>query len=136
MIGYWSFDFADGGVVPDLSGEGHDGQLTPPTPLAPGGKSGQALASPMTVESLSGKSFPSHGTLSFWLDSVQSTGTDPNPPLFQPVSTNGDVTDSHANGVDLLVYNGETLPAMPEPATILLLPAAFLAGIIFVKRQR
>lgn len=66
MLAYWSFDEAKNGVVEDLSGRGHHGQLGT-APSLPGGRSGQALGSAMTVSSLDGQHFPARGTLSFWL---------------------------------------------------------------------
>lgn len=66
LLAYWSFDEQTNGIVEDLSGHHHDGQLGTPSLLSPG-KTGQALASAMTVESLSGDRFPRQGTLSFWL---------------------------------------------------------------------
>jgi hypothetical protein len=67
VLAAWSFDEAtDGGIVRDLTGHGHDGQLGTSATLLPG-RNGQALASPMSVKSLHGERFPSRGTLSFWL---------------------------------------------------------------------
>jgi hypothetical protein len=74
-IAYWSFDDADGGVVPDQTGKGHDGQLTSAAALADDGERGRALASTMRVSSLEGSSFPLRGTLSFWLR-ADFTGSD------------------------------------------------------------
>jgi hypothetical protein len=67
LLAYWSFDDETNGIVPDLTGHHHDGQLGSGASLAPGKDGGQALASTMTVQSLSGRDFPLQGTLSFWL---------------------------------------------------------------------
>ena len=39
-------------------------------------------------------------TVSFWLDSEDTSGTYPSTGDFQQLSTNGDVTDSGGNGID------------------------------------
>ena len=59
-------------------------------------------------------------TLSFWeADDSGSAG------VYQPLSTNGDVTDTNGNGIDLFVYEAGHTPAVPEPATW----ALMLAGV-------
>jgi hypothetical protein len=67
-------------------------------------------------------------TISFWLVSADSTGTYPEPPDFQQVSTNGDTTNRYGNGIDVLVYAQSELPpsGTPEPATLVLLGSALL----------
>jgi hypothetical protein len=53
------------------------------------------------------------------------------------VSTNGNVTNTGGNGIDLLVYAGAvpTLPAVPEPETYALL-AGGLALVGWMQRRR
>lgn len=67
-------------------------------------------------------------TITFWLGSVDLNHT--YPATFQPLSTNGDVTDTYGNGVDLFVYAQGTLPppgtTTPEPGTLALLGTGLL----------
>jgi hypothetical protein len=50
--------------------------------------------------------------VSFWVaDTNGGAGN------YQPLSTNGDVTDSLGNANDLFVYEGSAVPTVPEPAT-------------------
>lgn len=69
-------------------------------------------------------------TISFWLaeDSSQTT--------FSRLSTNGDVSGTGGNGIDLLVYAGliPTL-AVPEPTSIVVLGTS-LAGLLLLRRRR
>jgi hypothetical protein len=66
-------------------------------------------------------------TITFWLNDNGSLTT------FSQLSTNGNVSDSGGNGIDLLVYAGAvpTLPppggAVPEPATLLLVGTGIVA---------
>jgi len=55
--------------------------------------------------------------------------------VYQPLSTNGDVTDTGGNGRDLFVYAGAVPVRAPEPGTLALLGTA-LAGFGVLRRRR
>ncbi len=58
-------------------------------------------------------------TIGFYLNEISSTGYEPS--TFQPTCTNGN-SGTHCNGVDLLVFAGDSVPStsVPEPASIAL----------------
>ena len=71
-------------------------------------------------------------TISFWLKESGSQAT------FSRVSTNGNVTGTGGNGIDLLVYAGAipTLATVPEPASMAMLGTALAAlGVAARKRK-
>lgn len=65
--------------------------------------------------------------VSFWLDDNSGNTT------FSRLSTNGDVTGTGGNGIDLLVYAG-AIPTLPEPASLLIMGAG-LIGLRLVRRR-
>jgi hypothetical protein len=71
--------------------------------------------------------------LSFWLLD-ESTFT-----TFSSVSTNGDTTTSSGNGVNLIVYAGDSTPTpggVPEPATWTMIIAGFGGLGAMLRRRR
>ena len=66
-------------------------------------------------------------TISFYLNQVTNVGG-VNPTVFQPLSTNGNVTGIGGNGIDTLVYVGSAPPPpVPEPASMTLLATGLAA---------
>lgn len=57
--------------------------------------------------------------------------------LYQPISTNGDVSDTGGNGRDMFVYAGAGVPtaATPEPSSLLLFGSGLLALGGMVRRR-
>jgi hypothetical protein len=58
--------------------------------------------------------------------------------VYSRLSTNGDVTDTGGNGIDVLVYAESGLPPTPEPATwaLMLLGVAGVGGALRSSRRR
>jgi hypothetical protein len=56
--------------------------------------------------------------------------------VYQPLSTNGDVTDTGGNGRDLFVYAGAIPVRAPEPASLTLLGGALVGLGLFRRRKR
>jgi hypothetical protein len=70
-------------------------------------------------------------TLSFWLNDDSNNST------FSRISTNGNVTNTGGNGIDVLVYAGvvPTLPPIPEPPLYALMAVGF-AAMGWLQRRR
>jgi PEP-CTERM motif len=66
--------------------------------------------------------------------SFDYSDTDPGG-IYQPLSTNGDVTDPGGNGRDMFIYAGTVPVKAPEPASMALLGAG-LAGLGAIRRKR
>ncbi len=70
--------------------------------------------------------------VSFWVAETSGLTMD-----YQPLSTNGDVTDDLGNGIDLFVYQGSTIPSVPEPAAWAMMLTGFgLAGAVLRSSRR
>jgi len=67
--------------------------------------------------------------VSFWVSEGSEQST------FSAVSTNGDTTDEHGNGIDVLAYAQSGVPplATPEPASLLLVVAG--AAVLGLRRR-
>jgi len=77
--------------------------------------------------------------ISFWLSDNSGCFIDGGPPCnFSDLSTNGDVTDTGGNGIDLLVYAQAGLPppGVPEPSTVVLLGAGVCLTALRARRNR
>ncbi|WP_372782829.1 hypothetical protein [Phenylobacterium sp.] len=74
--------------------------------------------------------------LSFWLDDNSQLTT------FQHLSTNGNITGSGGNGIDLIVYAGDGVPVpagtggIPEPATWAIMLVGFFGAGAAIRGRR
>ena len=68
-------------------------------------------------------------TIAFWMAEGSDWAT------FSPISTDGDVTGTGGNGIDLLVYAGAIPTLVAEPTSIALLGAG-LAGLARLRRRK
>lgn len=76
--------------------------------------------------------------ISFWVSDDSGCSTSGGPPCnFSSLSTNGDITDTGGNGINLTVYaqSGLPTPGSPEPASLLFV-ATGLFGLGWKLRKR